>query len=106
MAEKEVKTKKAKKAPEEMTWKDIELGCAITEPGTAAKFRTGDWKSAHPVWDKSKCNPKCALCATYCPEGCIKMQKDGYFEADLYYCKGCGICAEECRRQAITMVEE
>ena len=28
------------------------------------------------------------------------------FEANLFYCKGCGICAEECPRDVITMVEE
>ncbi|NIO07336.1 MAG: pyruvate synthase subunit PorD, partial [Deltaproteobacteria bacterium] len=32
--------------------------------------------------------------------------EDGYFEPDLFYCKGCGICATECPKDAITMVEE
>jgi len=100
------KTIEKKKAPEELTWKEVELGFYITEPGSATRFRTGDWKTRHPVWDQSKCNPKCALCYTYCPEGCIAKMPDGYFEADLYYCKGCGICAAECPRKAITMVEE
>ena len=27
-------------------------------------------------------------------------------EVDLEYCKGCGICAEECPTNAIVMVEE
>ncbi|MBC8520989.1 MAG: 4Fe-4S binding protein, partial [Methanomicrobia archaeon] len=27
-------------------------------------------------------------------------------ESDLYYCKGCGICAHECPRGVIKMVEE
>jgi pyruvate ferredoxin oxidoreductase delta subunit len=25
---------------------------------------------------------------------------------DLYHCKGCGICAKECPKKAITMVDE
>ncbi len=31
---------------------------------------------------------------------------EGYWEADMDYCKGCGICAGECWTKAITMVEE
>lgn len=49
---------------------------------------------------------KCGICSLFCPEDCIGQNGDGYFEADLYYCKGCGICARECWTQAITMVEE
>jgi pyruvate ferredoxin oxidoreductase delta subunit len=36
----------------------------------------------------------------------IYKTEDNYFVADLYYCKGCGICAHECVTQCITMVEE
>lgn len=104
MAKTKVKPK-AKKAEDELSWQDIEIGCFITEPGSATQFKTGDWKSRRPVFDFSKCN-KCTLCYYYCPEGCIAKTTDGYFEADLFYCKGCGICASECRREAITMVEE
>jgi len=31
---------------------------------------------------------------------------DGYYELNYYYCKGCGICAHECPKGAIEMVEE
>jgi pyruvate ferredoxin oxidoreductase delta subunit len=41
-----------------------------------------------------------------CPEGCITEDKDGFFEANLDYCKGCGICAHECWPAAIKMVNE
>jgi len=34
------------------------------------------------------------------------MTEEGYFDADLFYCKGCGICAHECPKGAIKMVEE
>jgi pyruvate ferredoxin oxidoreductase delta subunit len=41
-----------------------------------------------------------------CPEGVISRKKDGSFEIDLKYCKGCGICAKECPSDNIEMVRE
>ena len=99
------KTKEKPRAKGELGWKEIELGCFITEPGNSDEVRTGDWKSHRPEVDFGKCN-KCTLCYFYCPEGCIAKNAEGYFEADLFYCKGCGICATECPKEAITMVEE
>ena len=93
------------KPENEITWKDLEIGSIVTEPGSASQYRTGDWRSQRPIFDNSKCN-KCGLCYIFCPEGCIEQQADGYFKADLFYCKGCGICAEECPKDVITMVEE
>jgi pyruvate ferredoxin oxidoreductase delta subunit len=35
------------------------------------------------------------------------ISKDGeYFVPNLDYCKGCGVCAKECPRQAIVMKPE
>ena len=93
------------KAENEITWKDLEIGSIVTEPGNASQYQTGDWRSQKPIVDKDKCN-KCTLCFIYCPEGCIERDTEGYFEPNLFYCKGCGICATECPKKAITMVEE
>ena len=93
------------KSEEEPTWQDLEIGAIVTKPGSAEQYRTGDWRSQRPVLDKEKCI-KCGLCFLFCPEGCIKQDKEGYFISDQYYCKGCGICASECPRQAIEMTEE
>ncbi|MFC1958755.1 4Fe-4S binding protein [Chloroflexota bacterium] len=95
----------AVKHESEVTWKDLEVGSIVVEPGSADQYQTGGWRSQKPVHDNTECN-KCGLCYIYCPEGCIEQQEDGYFEADLFYCKGCGICAEECPRDVITMIEE
>ena len=89
----------------ELTWKDLEIGCIVTEPGNARQYRTGDWRSQRPTYDFNKCI-KCGQCYIYCPEGCIRQNTEEYFEADMYYCKGCGICARECPKDVITMVEE
>ena len=88
-----------------MTWKELEIGYIITEPGSASQYKTGDWRSRRPVLDKEKCN-KCGLCWLYCPDAAVDSTEDGYFEINYFYCKGCGICATECRREAIQMIEE
>jgi pyruvate ferredoxin oxidoreductase gamma subunit len=85
-------------------WRELLVGCMVTEPGNTKKFGTGDWKSQHPTWDDKKCI-KCGICSLVCPEGCIKPNEEGYYRANLFYCKGCGMCAHECWTQAITMVE-
>jgi len=97
--------KRKPKSDAEMTWKDLEIGAIVTEPGNAAQYKTGDWRSQLPTYEFKNCI-KCALCQIFCPEGCIIQNDDGYFEADMYYCKGCGICARECPTGVITMVEE
>ena len=89
----------------EMTWKDLKIGSIVTEPGSGSQYQTGDWRSQRPILDNSKCI-KCGICYIFCPEGCIEQNPDGYFEANLFYCKGCGICARECWTRAITMIEE
>lgn len=80
-------------------------------PAGSLKNKTGDWRNSRPVVDKSKCI-NCAICDSFCPEGCILQKKDKnslkgeYYEADLDYCKGCGICAEVCPVKCIKMEKE
>lgn len=93
------------KSEKELTWKDIEIGGIVTEPGNASQYRTGDWRSQRTNYDFSRCI-KCGICYVFCPEGCVNQRDDGFFEANLYYCKGCGICAQECPTGVITMTEE
>jgi len=94
-----------KKIESELTWKDLEIGCIVTEPGSTREYRTGDWRSQKPTYDFTKCI-KCGVCQLYCPEGCIQPNAEGYFQANLFWCKGCGICSKECPTKVITMVNE
>ena len=93
------------KSEDELTWKDLEIGSIVTEPGSASQYQTGTWRSERPIIDLDKCN-KCGLCYIFCPDAAIEMNDEGYPEVNLFYCKGCGICAEECPKEAITQVEE
>lgn len=76
-------------------WKDLPIGGIITEGGTAKKYKTGDWRSQRPIWDKNKCI-QCLRCWIYCPDSAIKTKDGKVMGINLDHCKGCGICAEEC----------
>ncbi len=77
----------------------------MSRPSPGEAGRTGDWRSSTPVIHHEQCSQKdtCLLCWLYCPDGVIS--RDFPLRVDLEYCKGCGICAEECPRKAITMRE-
>ena len=90
--------------------KEIPIGGTITEAASSKKFKTGDWKSFRPIWDKKKCI-QCMFCVVYCPDDCIpikdkKAEKPERVETDLSFCKGCGICAQVCPTKCITMKPE
>jgi pyruvate ferredoxin oxidoreductase gamma subunit len=80
----------------------------VAGPGTSAGptgYHTGSWRTLRPVWDPAKCN-NCNLCVVYCPESVVWQRGPRDYAADLAFCKGCGLCAEECQPKAITMVRE
>ncbi len=94
-----------KKNENELTWRDLNIGCIVTEPGSSREYRTGDWRSQKPTYNFTKCI-KCGVCQIYCPEGCIQQNAEGNFEANMYWCKGCGICTKECPTGVISMINE
>ncbi len=93
------------KSEYKLTWKDLEIGSIVTEPGSASQYQTGSWRSERPIINLDKCN-KCGLCYIFCPDAAIEMNDEDYPEVNLFYCKGCGICSVECPTKAITQVEE
>ena len=85
----------------EKNWKEIAI--AGVSPKSSVGLMTGDWKTYGPVRDLEKCT-KCLMCVLYCPEGAIRWRPEvGKIEFDYNFCKGCGICANECPTKAITM---
>ncbi len=87
-----------------LSWKELPEG-DVLEAGTSKNFKTGNWRSQKPVHIPEKCI-HCLICWVYCPDSAIKT-KDGKFESfDYDFCKGCGICAHECPKDAIKMEQE
>lgn len=62
------------------------------------------WRTEKPVLNKEDC-VSCLLCYLVCPEGTVYKTPNG-LEIDYDFCKGCGICANECPKKAIVMVAE
>jgi pyruvate ferredoxin oxidoreductase gamma subunit len=109
----------------------IQIG-AIGKPGTSEVTRTGDWRVFYPEFDMEQCT-RCGKCQESCPDAAIherelsgreatealkraeELEKAGKikkaaakkahirYELDPTYCKGCGICANECPIQGIKM---
>jgi len=89
----------------EKGWKEIPIGGLILEAGNAEKYETGSWRSFRPVKDEEKCTD-CLICWIYCPDSSIIVEEGKIKGIDYAHCKGCGICAAQCPRKAIKMVEE
>jgi len=62
------------------------------------------WRVFRPVIDHDKCI-NCLRCFLVCPDGVIDKSGE-QLEIDYDFCKGCGICAFECKVGAIRMVKE
>jgi pyruvate ferredoxin oxidoreductase delta subunit len=82
-------------------WREIAPAGVCSKSSTL--FLTGDWKTYKPIRDESKCTI-CLTCVLFCPDGAIHWHPEkGDIQFDFDYCKGCGICANECPTKAITM---
>ena len=85
-----------------------EISCS--DPGPGDGGNTGSWRVVRPVIDTTKCIPAktgkkaCFNCWIYCPDGVVTKTVPPTINLD--YCKGCGICAEECPVDAIAMERE
>ncbi len=78
-----------------MDFGEVNLGLDLAEAVAEAKR----------CFNCAVCND-CEICLIFCPDNAIRRRPEGGFEVDLDYCKGCGLCAEECPRGAIVMTRE
>lgn len=73
--------------------------------GSALAHHTGTWRRGqYPVFAAQNCTD-CRLCVMFCPDAAIERVQKGVYRVNLNYCKGCGICAEECPAKDIRMEE-
>jgi len=75
-------------------------------PGRNTTFKKWATRTMRPVVDFEKCI-KCTLCWLQCPDSCFDVTPDGYYDANLEACCGCGVCEAVCpEKDCVTMVNE
>jgi len=93
--------------PKIVSYKDPEriedYPCGAFKAGHFVQGNAG-WRVFRPVIDHDKC-VMCLRCFLVCPDGVIDKSGE-QLEIDYNFCKGCGVCAHECKVGAITMVRE
>ena len=63
-------------------------------------------REAHRCFHCGTCN-FCKNCVIYCPDGVIFIDEgSANVTIDYDYCKGCGVCVNECPRHALEMIPE
>jgi pyruvate ferredoxin oxidoreductase gamma subunit len=93
-------------------WVDLPLeSAAIAAPdihaaATSVEVKTGLWRTMRPVIDYAHCNRCVWMCSTFCPDGAIHVDAEGYPRIDYEHCKGCLICVAVCPPHAIVAVPE
>ena len=93
-----------------MGTRDCQHICDESSPAIGEAGKTGEWRDSFPVIDQGKCLParqnkaSCFLCWLYCPDAVVS--KTIPIQINMEYCKGCGICAQICPSNAITMIRE
>ena len=76
------------------------------EPGRNEYFKKWSTRTMRPVVAFDKCT-KCTLCWIACPDTVFDVTPDGYFDANMEACCGCGVCEAICPvNDCITMVNE
>jgi len=94
----------------------IPRGSAFEDPETGkvggfrpqrnATFKKYTTRTMRPVVDFDKC-VKCAVCWLQCPDSVFDVTPDGYYDAFMEACCGCGVCEAVCPVEGcITMVNE
>jgi pyruvate ferredoxin oxidoreductase delta subunit len=94
----------------------IHMGGEITDPTTQVSggyrpdrnptFKKYSTRTMRPVVDFDTC-VKCTLCWLQCPDSCFDVTPDGFYDANMQACCGCGVCEAVCPvDNCVTMVNE
>ena len=75
-------------------------------PGRNEAFKKYSTRTMRPVINFDTCT-KCTLCWLHCPDTCFDITPDGFFDANMESCCGCGKCESVCPvADCLTMVNE
>jgi pyruvate ferredoxin oxidoreductase gamma subunit len=59
-----------------------------------------------PVIDYARCHRCTWICSTFCPDGAIGVNAEGFPAIDYDHCKGCLVCVAVCPHHAIAGIPE
>jgi pyruvate ferredoxin oxidoreductase delta subunit len=84
-------------------WKSFPHG-NVLPAASSENFKTGTWATEIPVWNSTTCI-HCLNCFVFCPDDCWQAKDGKNIGVNLDFCKGCGICMNEClsKPKSITM---
>ncbi len=75
-------------------------------PGRNEVFKKFSTRTMRPVINFDTCT-KCTLCWLHCPDTCFDITPDGFYDANMKACCGCGVCEDVCPvKECVTMVNE
>ncbi|GMQ74843.1 MAG: 2-oxoacid:acceptor oxidoreductase family protein [Gammaproteobacteria bacterium] len=75
-------------------------------PARNATFKKFSTRTMRPVINFDTCT-QCKICWLQCPDTCFDITPDGFYDANMEACCGCGVCEAVCPvSQCITMVNE
>ena len=80
-------------------WSEMHFG-ASNDVGVLPTVNSG-FRTFTPVFNHKECI-RCMVCWVFCPEGAIDKTGET-LGLDYDYCKGCGVCANECPKKCIKM---
>jgi len=92
-------------ASDKPTWKEYRWPPTIHQPGSATGQNTGDWRSERRCATGEVRQVRHLL--DLLPDAALFMNEEGFYEVDLYHCKGCKASADGSASKAQSrMVEE